>query len=341
MVDNNAIYRRILELVAKNGKDVAKRLAKEFGFSRQTANKHLRTLVANKIIRGEGKTRAKKYYLTTTHEKKKTYNIAGLEEDRVWYEVVSPIIHDLAENVRDIWQYGVTEMVNNAIDHSGSADVYISVYRNALFSECWVLDNGEGIFNKIQKALGFFDPRESILELAKGKLTTDPENHTGEGIFFSSRIFDVFDIISGKLHFMHTEQQDDYLFESEPERAEFEGTAVFMRLANNSERLIADVFNEFAAPEEYSFTKTVVPVRLAQYEGEKLISRSQAKRLYQRFEKFRRVVLDFHGVAEIGQAFADELFRVFPKAHPSVQLAPVNTSKAVADMIKRVLKSVA
>jgi len=33
--------------------------------------------------------------------------------------------------------------------------------------------------------------------LAKGKLTTDPKRHSGEGIFFSSRMFDEFDILSG------------------------------------------------------------------------------------------------------------------------------------------------
>jgi uncharacterized protein (DUF1330 family) len=89
------------------------------------------------------------------------------------------------------------------------------------------------------------------------------------------------------------------------------------------------VFDEFAVPEEYTFAKTRVPVRLAQYEGEKLVSRSQAKRLYQRFERFRHVVLDFDGVAEIGQAFADELFRVFANAHPAIALVPINMTDAV------------
>ena len=72
-----------------------------------------------------------------------------------------------------------------------------------------------------------------------------------------------------------------------------------------------EVFDAFTDPEEYSFDKTVVPLRLAQYEGEKLVSRSQAKRVANRFERFKRVELDFAGVSEIGQAFADELFRVF------------------------------
>ena len=108
-----------------------------------------------------------------------------------------------------------------------------------------------------------------------------------------------------------------------------------MRLDNHSPRTAKSVFDEFAAPEEYTFVKTVVPVRLAQYEGEKLVSRSQAKRLYQRLERFRHVVLDFDGVAEIGQAFADEIFRVFARAHPGVALAPINVTAAVSQMVSR------
>lgn len=88
-------------------------------------------------------------------------------------------------------------------------------------------------------------------------------------------------------------------------------------------------------PEEYTFDKTVVPLRLAQYEGEKLVARSQARRVAHRFERFKRVELDFAGITEIGQAFADEMFRVFAAAHPQICITPLNTTPAVAQMIKR------
>jgi hypothetical protein len=95
------------------------------------------------------------------------------------------------------------------------------------------------------------------------------------------------------------------------------------------------VFSDYTDPEEYTFDKTVVPLRLAQYEGEKLVSRSQAKRVAHRFERFKRVELDFAGVSEIGQAFADELFRVFASAHPQIRITPLNTMPAVEQMIRR------
>ena len=55
--------------------------------------------------------------------------------------------------------------------------------------------------------------------------------------------------------------------------------------------------------DDYSFAKTVVPVRLAKIGDENLVSRSQAKRLLQRVDRFRCVVLDFDQVGSIGQAF--------------------------------------
>ncbi|MBI5461038.1 MAG: DUF4325 domain-containing protein [Gammaproteobacteria bacterium] len=332
MHDKAAIRRRALALIAVDGQGVAARLAGEFELSRQAVSTHLQALLREGLIEAEGQTRGRVYRLATLDETVRRYDREGLREDVVWREVFAPAVTTLPENVRDIWHYGVTEMVNNAIDHSGSAQVEIGVRRNAAFTDGWVADDGEGIFLKIQRALNLYDAREAILELAKGKLTTDPAHHSGEGIFFASKVFDAYDIRSGQLHFMHGHGELDVLMERP---ADAPGTLVLMRLNNDSPRTVKSVFDEFAAPEEYSFAKTVVPVRLAQYEGEKLVSRSQAKRLYQRFERFRHVVLDFEGVAEIGQAFADELFRVFAAAHPEVELMPVHMTKTVAQMISR------
>lgn len=97
-----------------------------------------------------------------------------------------------------------------------------------------------------------------------------------------------------------------------------------------------EVFNRFALPEEFSFEKTIVPVRLAQHEGQNLISRSQAKRLTRRFEKFQTVILDFSGVEEIGQGFANEVFRVFKTAHPEIDMTPIKMTDEVRAMIRRV-----
>jgi hypothetical protein len=114
------------------------------------------------------------------------------------------------------------------------------------------------------------------------------------------------------------------------------GTTVLMEIAMKSRRTAKQVFDKFSSgPDDYAFAKTVVPVRLAKVGDENLVSRSQAKRLMQRVERFRTVVLDFAGVASIGQAFADEVFRVFANAHPRVELIPMHAVSQVQQMIRR------
>jgi hypothetical protein len=105
---------------------------------------------------------------------------------------------------------------------------------------------------------------------------------------------------------------------------------------NHTARTTRKVFDQFTTDDDFTFSKTVVPVALAKYGDDNLISRSQAKRLLARIELFRTVLLDFKGVPTIGQAFADEIFRVFASEHPNVELIPIHASSEVRRMIDRV-----
>jgi hypothetical protein len=333
-IDKEQIRQKALELIVADGHRVGTRLAQAAGLSRQVANGYLQAMLREGLIEAEGTTRARIYRLKILVEVEKRFPREGLQEDVVWRELIAPALVRLPENVRNIWYYASTEMINNAIDHSGAKEVRVEVRMSALDTEILVADEGEGIFVKIQWAFGLLDPRESILELAKGKLTTAPEHHTGEGIFFTSRALDSFEIESHHLRFIHGQRGDDAIVQQADNTP---GTRVRMRLANDSPRIMREVYDAYTDTEEYTFDKTVVPLHLAQYEGEKLVSRSQAKRVANRFERFKRVELDFTGVSEIGQAFADELFRVFARAHPQIRITPINTEPAVARMIRRVV----
>lgn len=324
----------ILRVIDRGDVHVASTAAAELGVSRQTIAARLKRMANDHIIKAEGQGRGRRYALLPLLSVRKTHVLAGLDEHRLWMSDVAPLLSDLPPNVIDIWRYGVTEMVNNAIDHSEGKNVLVSVARNALRTTLRISDDGEGIFHRIQRLMDFYDPRESILELAKGKLTTDPDRHSGEGVFFSSRMFDRFSIMSRDLYFSHESASDDWLIDGEGDSA---GTTVTMTLANDSARTTKDVFDQFAVPEAYTFARTIVPVRLAQHEGEKLVSRSQGKRLTMRFERFQTVVLDFAGVEEIGQAFADEVFRVFQRAHPNLEMIPVNMTEDVRNMVNRAI----
>lgn len=109
-----------------------------------------------------------------------------------------------------------------------------------------------------------------------------------------------------------------------------------MALENNADRTLKDVFDQYSSGDNYDFSKTVVPIRLVKFGGEKLISRSQAKRALARVERFKSVVLDFAGIEMIGQAFADEIFRVWAKAHQDVKCVVIDASPEVRKMIAAV-----
>lgn len=79
----------------------------------------------------------------------------------------------------------------------------------------------------------------------------------------------------------------------------------------------------------------VIAMRMA-VDGE-LISRSQAARVTAQFGSFTTVELDFLAIPTIGQGFADELFRVWPLAHPDTTISVTNASDAVKRMVAHVV----
>ena len=322
----------IIQSIPDNPRDVVNVVSKRFGISRQAVHRYIRELLAEGYITAEGKTRQRRYSLKVLRDRNFTVPLRDLEEDRLWRNEVAPVLKDLPKNVLDIWHYGFTEMVNNAIDHSAGHVLTAFIKMNPLTTRVSVHDDGIGIFRKIKEECHLEDERHAVLELAKGKLTTDPDKHTGEGIFFTSRMMDDFAILSGDVYFSHEygEEEDWILERDRPDT----GTAVFMDLANKSERTDQEVFNRFASDEEdYAFTKTVVPVRLARHGAEKLLSRSQAKRLLARVDRFRTVILDFKDVDSIGRAFSDEIFRVFVRNNLGILLMTTNTVPEVDKMI--------
>ena len=306
----------------------------KFGISRQAMGRHIRRLINEGGIAPQGNTRGRKYFLRPlAHASFKLPISQDLHEDKVWRERVRPLLNDIRENVLRICEYGFTEMLNNAIEHSEGKHATIEVERTIAGVSLLVSDDGVGIFNKIQRDLHLDDARHSILELAKGKLTTDPASHTGEGIFFSSRVFDEYTIMSGTLFFTHRTEGADWLLE---DVSSSQGTRVEMKISTDAIRTIKEVFDKYASSnEDYSFSQTHIPVFLARYGDETLVSRSQAKRLLIRLERFTKIILDFKGVQTIGQAFADEVFRVFQNEHPAIRMFWVNAPPEVDQMIKR------
>ncbi len=317
--------------VAEHPRDLTRHYAQRLGISRAAANNYIQRLEQEGWIARSGPSTRPVFSPGYKRCASGLYPLAGLEEHVVW-EKDFKAFFNLAPNIQSIAGHGFTEMVNNAIDHSGGTSVVVWSSQDENTLRIIISDDGMGIFARIAQSLGLPDQRQALFELAKGKLTTDPSKHTGEGVFFTSRMFDFFGISANGLKFTH-DASLTYDWIREAANVFPEGTTVVMQIGLHSTRTVAEVYAQFTdAPEDYDFSKTIVPMKLARWGNEQLISRSQAKRLIARFDRFRTVVLDFTDVHEIGQAFADELSRVYANAHPEIELLPMNMTQQVERM---------
>jgi anti-sigma regulatory factor (Ser/Thr protein kinase) len=329
------IRQAILAEVFFHGGSPVARVARQFGLTKQAIHLHLRSLLDDGYLEGEGEGRTRRYHLRTTYHQQRRYAVDGtFSEDVAWRDFVRPALAELHERDEAFCHYGLTEMVNNVCDHSGASTALVSVTVTHASVELRVTDNGVGLFQKIAAALGLADPRLSLIEVSKGKFTTDPQRHTGEGLFFTSRAFDKFSIRSANLLFHHSSRTDDWLVDVRD--TTFKGTRITMGLLIPAAQQLQDVFSRFSSgPDDYRFSRTHVPLELATFGDESLVSRSSAKRVVSRIEKFDEVLLDFAGIRTVGQAFTDEIFRVFANEHPQVAIIAINANEQVTGMIRR------
>lgn len=329
------IKKYILEKIETGDTSIAKKTADNFNISLTTVYRYINELYNDNVIKkNDGK-----YFLSETQNVKIYYTDKHLEEDRIFEEIVEDVIKELPNNVYKIWQYAFTEMMNNAIEHSNATEITVYIAHNYCSTKIMIDDNGIGIFEKIKKYYNYETLDDAVNELFKGKLTTDSENHTGEGIFFTSRMIENFGVLSSGKIFTHNPHYDlikDISTIPELEKWKDEkGTIVLMIMPNNSKTNIKEVFDMFSDIDN-GFIKTHIPLKNIFTDGFP-VSRSQAKRLSSRLENFEEVVLDFDGIDDMGQGFAHELFVIFKRKHPNVNITIINENEDVKKMISHVI----
>ena len=313
------------------GENPYKAMENNFKISRQTVSKYLNELVEKNYITKNSKGNyAINFYISES----KIYKNKNLEEDIVYDELIKKYEVDKKNNVKHILVYAFTEMLNNAIEHSEGTEISIHYAENYFNIFVIIKDNGIGIFRKIVRDHNLKNENEAIFELKKGKLTSDAENHSGEGIFFTSKVVDYFLISSFNKTFSSGSDEYFYSIEQNKERC-IKGTEVILVLNKNTERTTKKIFDEYTS-DDFVFNKTKIIVHLAKdYLGHDFVSRSLAKRILMNVEKFKVIVLDFENIDNIGQGFADEVFRVFKNKHPEISIIPINANEEIEFMIKR------
>ncbi|MBQ9765910.1 MAG: DUF4325 domain-containing protein [Lachnospiraceae bacterium] len=321
----------LLEKIAQGDSSIAKSVADAFGVNQTTVYMYITELleegIIDKVKRGEYELVEKEYVY-----KLKRSN-GDLDTDTYAYDkCLFEHIDKLSANVQEIWSYSFSEMINNVMDHSAAENLNIVIKQNYLNTNVLIIDDGIGIFKKIKDYFNFSSIEEAICELFKGKLTTDSENHSGEGIFFSSKMMDDFFIVSSGKIFTNNIYDNSRIIDLAT--SNLKGTCVVMGLSNFTHKNPREVFDLYAN-EDGGFVKTKIPMK--NIFDTSPVSRSQAKRVCNRLERFKEVVIDFAEVQWMGQGFAHQLFVVFARNHEDIKLIPINMNEDVSKMYNHVM----
>ncbi len=320
----------LLEKIHQNAPKISKTVSEAFDVSQNTVHSYIKELIEDNIIK---KTQRDKYELVNESF---VYNLrrseGHLDNDIYAFTAcLEPHIKELPDNIQRIWSYSFTEMINNVMDHSMSETVEIVITKNFLETGVFIKDNGVGIFEKIKAYFNLPSLDEAICELFKGKLTTDEKNHSGEGIFFSSKLMDQFYILSSGKLFTTNKFDDEIISSTKADLSS--GTTVIMILSNYSNKQTYEVFDSYSN-EDGGFTKTRIPLK--NIFDVAPVSRSQANRVCNRLDRFEEVIIDFDGLDWMGQGFAHQMFVVYKNNHPEISFVPVNMNESVEKMYKHV-----
>lgn len=337
---------KILDFINKKQRLTASELATRYKVSPQAIHRHLKVLLSEGTILRQGSSRKTTYYIPNTPQALKlhqyislaeTFENEALQEDQIFSRLVEklPFIKILPANTHRILYYAFTEMMNNAIDHSESKKISMiwKTLGNQIIFE--IEDKGIGIFANLQEKKNLSDEMEAIQTLLKGKETTQPEKHSGEGIFFTSKIADSFALESHRKRLSFDNKNSDIFIEDIRNKP---GTLVHFEISKNTSKTLDALFRQYTNA-NFEFEKNETKVSLYR-QGEPYISRSQAKRLLHGLSRFKKIVLDFKGLETIGQGFADEVFRVFKSQHPDIEITPLHMHENVEFMVRRALAKI-
>jgi len=336
------IKKTILSKIKRKGAIKSSEIVKMTGFSRAYVNRFFQELHNEGRITKIGKANQTRWILADRkiieREKaniltvRKKLTNKNIFEDIIFADVRknSGIFLTMPKNVISIIEYAFTEMLNNAIEHSNSEKIEINIFRDNQNIKFKVIDKGVGIFNHLMIKRKLNSELEAIQDLLKGKQTTAPKEHSGEGIFFTSKSADVLVIQSGRKKLTFHNLLDDIFID---DIKNCQGTKVNFTISNKSKRDLNSIFKKYTN-DYFVFERTRVVVKLYKM-GSNYISRSQARRIVFGLEKFNKIILDFAKVKSVGQAFADEIFRVWKNKHKNIKILYENANENIDFMIKR------
>ena len=322
----------ITAAASEHSLDLAAHIEERTGASRRAALAAIKRLVDAGWLSRAGTSRRPVFAPGPLRQVARSYTLYGLQEDLPWQRDFAPHVA-LPKHLERMIQHGFTALVKNAAHQYRGSSVTVSLRQTPSHVQLLVSDDGCGVFDKICTAFELEDPQHAMLELSKGRLTSAPDAHTGRGLFFSSQLADVFDIHANNTAYQRRAWESSGW--KKGRALPRQGSSIYMAIALNTTRTLDGVMEAWSIQGDgIEFDQTRVQLRLLTTEGQALDSRAAARRVGSRLATFKRAEIDFDGVTDVGHGFTDELFRVFAKANPQIELVAINTSPHIAALVK-------
>ena len=327
------IKKFILDNLSSHERDIIHTTIKRFGLSRQGVLKHMHSLIDQKQIVAHGKTRDRFYELIPQVNYTKTINLDdGISSEEIIKNNIIPHIALLPKNIREIIQFTFGALISNIVDHSKASKFYFKLYFTYDDLHIIITDNGTGIFGHIQSSLLIESAHFAAIEIAKGTVTTDPMNHSGDELNAVIKLFDNVQIESTGKTLKYSNNSQNWSIKDSTQNI---GTRIHLKINPTSKRTCQKIFDAILKREQSCLR---IPIKLLILPGNELInSRKQAKNILRKVDDYEAVEFDFYNIDIIGPAFADELVRKTTKIYKKINIQWVNSNETIDLMMSRAL----
>jgi len=333
MRTSNQIKKFILDNLKIHKKDIIQTSINHFGISRQAMHKHMKSLIEDKKVVAFGNTKGRYYKLNPSVNYTKNFELTNeISTEIILKENILPNIKSLKDNIFEIFEFSIGALLNNVVDHANANKIYFKLYINHRDSHFVISDDGIGIFNKIRTGLGLVNTHMAGLELAKGNITTDPDNHSGDELNAIIHLFDKVTIDSSGHSLRFFNDNNEWLMQNSKQQ---HGTRIHLQIDTQSKRSCAKIF-EFIFKKKHRHIS--IPLNLLELSDYKIINcRSQVKNVLRNIKDYKIIEFDFQKIDLIGPSFADALVRKTKEYNQFANIEWINSNSTVDLLMSRAL----
>jgi|GEM_PF-747693 len=360
------IRRFIVEQIDRHPGDITALVQREYGMTRQAANRHLKALETEGVIAGTGATRSRHWRRTAPRELSRRLRVTPvLTAARLWTEYLARAFDRAPPDTRSAAHFSFGAIASNALRAAGATWIHVDLAADDSGVEVGLYNDGESWFAHGRTMLDIAcgpspdmraphspradappQPTPHAPHSPRADAPPQPTPHAAResdrssvvrpgDLLVASRLCDAFAIASGSVAWAWDREAETWrALDSLEASIPSHGTRVAFRLSRSATRTPVAVREEFTAPGAGVFSRVHVPMILAAQPGCECRTRAQATALTAHLANRREVLLDFRGVHAIGRGFADELFRVFRAHNPDVTLVTLHATALLRNQIR-------